>query len=90
MTLWVLTGPTVVTVGVLEVLTNCCPDENAILTLEFDLTDTGIVVPGLMLEGKIGVLTVTSWVLGLEDGCNETNNWSAKNRNKLTASQWQG
>jgi hypothetical protein len=37
-------------------------------TLEFGLTVTGIVVPGLMVEGKIGVLTVTTWVFGLVEG----------------------
>ena len=39
-----------------------------LMMLELDLTETGIDVPGLMFEGKIGVLTVTSWVFELREG----------------------
>jgi hypothetical protein len=43
-------------------------------TLEFGLTVTGIVVPGRMVEGKIGVLTVTTCVFGLVEGCKGNGN----------------
>jgi hypothetical protein len=46
----------------------------AILTT-FGFTVTGIVVPGLMLDGRIGdaVFSVTNCVFGLVDGCREVN-----------------
>ena len=69
MTLWVLIVAAVVDVWALDVWTICCPAGMAILMmLELDLTETGIDVPGLMFEGKIGVLTVTSWVFELREG----------------------
>ena len=65
-----MTEPAVAATDMPEVRIVCWPDGIAILTtLLFCLTETGIVVPGLMPVDMNGVLTVTTWVFGLVDGC---------------------
>lgn len=69
MALWALTCATAAVSEVLEALTLCWQVGMAsLMTFEFDLT--GNIDPGLMLEGGIGVLNVTGWVLGQEECCN--------------------